>query len=382
MTAHPAAELVFWTSAILIAYGYVGYPLLIYLLGRIRRQATIRKEIWPRVSMLVPAFNEGRVIKAKIHNCLRLEYPKERLELLVASDGSSDGTAALIEEATNAGLIRGVVYPERRGKAAVLNDLVHMASGEIIVFSDAASMLEPGSVQALVSNFADARVGCVSGIYRVAGPRRDGDAGQEGAYWRYETFVRLAEARLGTMLGAHGSLYAIRRELFERLDPGVINDDFLIPATILLRGFLSVYDTRAVAREDAREMAGFSRRIRIMTGNYQQLLLLLRKGGWTKRPLLLFQLLSHKALRLLIPFLIVSMYASNAALLASSGYQATFAVQTMFFVAALAGVSPRTRRLGRAPVAAPYYLCMLNVAALVGFYRTVWRKGAARWKAE
>lgn len=400
------AELAFWASAALILYGYAGYPLLIYVLGRrhVRRagpfgpawtsrvpkdpaygnETTVGLKpdtTYPTVSVLVPAYNEERAIAAKIENCLALDYPRDRLEILVASDGSTDATPRLIGEASDGRLIRGVTFTTRRGKTAVLNDLAGAAAGEILVFSDAASLLDPGSLRALVRPFADPRIGCVSGVYRVIRPAGPSDASQESAYWRYETFVRLAESRLGTMLGAHGSLYGIRRELFEPLDPRIINDDFVIPMTVLLKGFRSVYEATAVAREDGREMAGFSRRVRIMTGNYQQFAVLLRRGGWTKRPWLLFQLLSHKGLRLVSPFLFISAYVGNALLLSSPWYRVAFAAQTAFFLAAMLGASPRLRRVGGAPIAGPHYLCMANMAALVGLHRTVWQGGHVAWKS-
>lgn len=373
---------IFWSCAALIAYGYVGYPLLIHLLARRRGHPTAATPCVPTVSLLVPAYNEEHAIAAKIENCLHLEYPRTRLEILVASDGSSDATPRLIEAASNARQIRGFVFSTRRGKTAVLNDLARAASGDILVFSDATTLLNRDSLRALVSRFGDPRVGCVSGVYRVTRRAGQTDTGQESVYWRYETFIRLAESRLGTMLGAHGSLYGVRRELFEPLDPRIINDDFVIPMQILLKGFDSVYETRAVAREDGREMAGLSRRIRIMTGNYQQLVVLLKRDGWMKRPWLLFQLLSHKVLRLLIPFLMIGAYASNASMLASPWYGITFAGQTAFFLAALVGISPRLRRLGGALIAGPHYLCSLNVAALVGLHRTLWQGGRVTWKAE
>lgn len=368
------AALVFWISAALIAYAYLGYPVLIYLLGRLREQPTIRKEIWPRVSLLVPAHNEGHTIRAKIQNCMQLEYPRNRLEVFIASDGSTDATAQEIDEATKAGLIRGVVFPERRGKAGVINDLVAMASGEILVISDATSMLEPGSLWALVSNFADPRVGCVSGIYRVVIRHRDGKAESEALYWRYETFIRHSESRLGRMLGAHGHIFAIRRALFEPLEVGTRNEDLVLPVAILLKGYRSIYDTRAVAWEDAAEMTGFSRRISLATGNYQQMAVLWKMRGWRRHSFLIFQLLSHKVLRLLSPFLILSAYASSAWLLSSPVYGASFATLTVFFVAALAGINPQLRLRGRALVAAPYYFCMVNAAGLAALHPTVRRK--------
>lgn len=369
-----AALVMWWSSALLLAYGYAGYPLGIWVLGRFRGRPNVRRETLPSMSLIVPAYNEAHAIKPKIDNCLELDYPADRLEILVASDGSTDGTAEIIRDASAAGRIRGVVYAARRGKVAVLNDMVRVASGEILVFSDATSMIEPTSLRALASGFADPRVGCVSGVYRVLRSSGDAQGEQESLYWRYETFVRLAEARLGTMLGAHGSLYAVRRELFEPLDLRVINDDFVIPVTILLKGFDAIYERRAVAWEDAREMAGFARRARIMMGNFQELLAFVRQGGWRARPQVLVQLLSHKGLRVLMPFLMVGLYASSAALLGDPIYRAVFAAQTGFFLAALLGVNPRLRTMGRALIAAPYYICLVNVAALVALYNLTSRR--------
>lgn len=369
------AALVFWLSVLLLAFGYAGYPALIYGLGRRHRQPNQSNEIWPNVSLLVPAYNEARMIRRKIDNCTQLEYPPDRLEILVASDGSTDATADVVEQATKAGEIRGVVYPERRGKAAVINDLVALSSGDIVVLSDATTMLTRGSLRALVSNFADARVGCVSGLYRIVVSGRDGKAKPEALYWRYETLLRQAEARLGRMLGAHGALYAFRRKLFEPLEPWTRNEDFIIPVTILMKGYRSVYDARAIASEDAQEMTGFARRISLQAGNYQQIGLLLKRRGWLRQPLLVFQIVSHKGLRLLTPFLMLAAYASNAWLLASPAYRLLFAAQTLFFTAALVGSSARVRRWARAFVAAPYYFCMVNAAGVIALHRIVWRKG-------
>jgi cellulose synthase/poly-beta-1,6-N-acetylglucosamine synthase-like glycosyltransferase len=376
------AALVFWTSAALVAYAYVGYPLLIYGLGRLRRQPIERRDISATVSLLVPAYNEGRMIKAKIDNCLQLDYPPDRLEIIVASDGSTDATGRVIAEAAKAGRIRGVVFPERRGKAAVLNDLVAMASGDILVLSDATTMVEPGSIRALVSNFADPRVGCVSGLYRLVASHGDSSAGPESLYWRYERFIRESESRLGVMLGAHGALYSMRRALFEPIPPGTRNEDFTLPVGILMRGYRSIYETRAVASEDSSEMTGFRRRVGLAAGNYQQLGPLMRMRGWLRNPFVLFELLSHKILRLLSPFLILAVYFASALLVDFPFYAMAFAAQTVFIVAALLGVrAPLRRRMG-VLIAAPYYFCMVNAAGLIALQRIVRRNGHAAPKLE
>jgi cellulose synthase/poly-beta-1,6-N-acetylglucosamine synthase-like glycosyltransferase len=376
------AALAFWTSAALVAYAYVGYPLLIYVLGRLRRRPTERKDICPTVSLLVPAYNEGRMIRAKIENCLKLDYPRDRLEILVASDGSTDATGRVIAEATKAGRIRGVVFPERRGKAAVLNDLVAMASGEILVLSDATTMVEPGSIRAFVSNFADPRVGCVSGIYRLVASNGDSSAGPESLYWRYERFIRESESRLGAMLGAHGALYSLRRALFEPIPPGTRNEDFTLPIGILMRGYRSIYETRAIASEDSSEMTGFGRRVGLAAGNYQQLGPLVRMRGWLRNPFVLFELLSHKILRLLSPFLMLAAYGASALLFEHPFYATAFAAQTVFIIAALLGVRESLRRRVGVLIAAPYYFCMVNAAGVIALHRVLRRNGRAAPKLE
>lgn len=368
------ALIAFWVSALLFVYGCAGYPLLMCALGRFRGRRYIQADIVPTMSVIVPAYNEAHVIEEKIANCLQLDYPADRLEILIASDGSTDGTDGIILKAAATGKIRGLIFTQRRGKAAVLNELARMASGEIVVFSDASTMIEPGSLRSLARGFADERVGCVSGIYRVVAATPGGrEAAQEGLYWKYETFVRRSEARLGSMLGAHGALYAVRRSLFEPLGPGVINDDFVIPVTILFKGLDVIYAPEAVAVEDAREMSGFARRARIMMGNCQQLMLFARRRRWRVRPQVLVQLLSHKGLRVLMPFLLLAMYAASA-VLPGILYEGVFAGMTGFFGAALLGLSPRLRHVGRVLIAAPYYVCLANVAAIVALYCVTTRR--------
>lgn len=368
-------EIAFWVSAAAVVYIYLGYPLLLGVVGALVRRRTPTAPATPFVSVLVPAYNEAGVIEAKIRNVLAQNYPANRLELAVASDGSTDATAQVARAFDDGARVRLFDFAENRGKISVLNDVVPRLRGEIIAFSDAASMLAPDAIRRLVAAFGDPDVGAVSGVYRVR-RKEDAELGtQEDLYWRYETFLKSREARMGALLGAHGSLYAIRRGLYPFPPAGTINDDFIIPLRVLQRGLRVEYEPGAVAFEEAREMGGFSRRVRVMAGNIQQL----GEIRWLlrpPRPLPLFFFLSHKAGRVAAPALMLMAFAANSALLPRPGYAALFGLQVAFYLLAALGavwsLRPRVLRL-------PYYLCMINAAALVAMFRLLRPGGGVAW---
>src|SRR5437868_9511076 len=191
-----AARLIFWLSAALVAYAYIGYPLLLWMLQFVFRRPVKKAGIEPSVSLLISAYNEAAVIAAKIKNSLVLDYPTDKLEIVVASDGSTDATAQIVRElaaTVGAGRVRLLEFPENRGKVTALNDAVPQLRGEIVVFSDASSMLGADSVRKLVANFADARVGAASGVYLVLNKDASYLGLQEDFYWNYESFLNLQE---------------------------------------------------------------------------------------------------------------------------------------------------------------------------------------------
>ncbi len=239
---------------------------------------------------------------------------------------------------------------------ATLNASVPELRGEIVVFSDAAAMLDPSSVRRLVENFADPAVGAVSGLYKVVKTGQVNIGTSEDFYWKYETFLKVQESQLGSTLGGHGHLHAIRKALYPYPPPGTINDDYVIPVSVLAKGYRAVYEPSAIVYEEAHEMAGFGRRVRIMAGNIQQL----REIKGLLNPLLpltLFFFLSHKAGRLVVPFAMLAALAANLLLLSSPIYLAIFCAQLVFYLlAALGGVwrlRPKTLML-------PFYFCMIN----------------------
>jgi cellulose synthase/poly-beta-1,6-N-acetylglucosamine synthase-like glycosyltransferase len=374
------ARLVFWISAGVVLYAYVGYPILVWILQWLFPRPVRKKPIEPSVSLVVAAYNEARVIERKIGNALELDYPAQRLEIIIASDGSDDATAELARGAAahlEAGdRVRVLAYPVNRGKLAVLNETVPQVRGDIVVFSDASSMLAPDAIRHLVANFADPRVGAASGIYRVRKQEESRLGVQEDFYWQYETFLKRQESRLGVVLGAHGSLYAIRRALYPFPSPGLINDDYIIPLRIIHQGYRVAYELDAVAFEEASEMGGFGRRVRIMTGNFEQLREIVALL-WPPRWLALFVFLSHKAGRLFAPFAMLAGLLANALLIRDTMYFGTACLQGVFYALALIGAAlplrPKALRL-------PHYFCMINLAAFPGLYHAIRGGRRLAWK--
>jgi cellulose synthase/poly-beta-1,6-N-acetylglucosamine synthase-like glycosyltransferase len=368
------SRLIVWTSTAFIVYAYVGYPVLLWMVQFAFRKPIRKAPIEPSVSLLISAYNEARVIAAKVRNSLALDYPAEQLEIVVASDGSTDDTAQIVRDLAQQegqGRVRLMEFPENRGKIVALNDAVPKLRGEIVVFSDASSMLACNSVRELAANFADPRVGAASGVYQVLNADAAKLGRQEDLYWKYETFLKLQEAKLGTLTGAHGSLYAMRKSLYPSPPAGTINDDFVIPTSVLRRGFRIAYEPRAVAHEEAHEMEGFGRRVRIAAGNISQLS---EVGAflWPPRPFLLFCFLSHKAARLLVPVAMVALAISSGLLWRFPFYRWLAVAQIAFYAAALLGAFHLLRwkvlRL-------PYYFCMINASLFVSVYYLLARRG-------
>lgn len=369
------AKTFFWIGVAIPFYAYLGYPLLLAALRSIFHRPVRKRPFEPSVTLIIPAYNEAEHIAGKIRNSRALDYPAEKLEILVACDGSQDGTPVIAESMSGAGL-RVLNFPVNRGKLSTLNDAVRQARGEIVVFSDAPALLYPDSVRQMMMNFADAEVGAVSGRYTVIRADEVGIGKSEDFYWKYETFLKVQESEIDSMLGAHGHLHAIRRDLYPFPAAGTINDDYVIPVSVLAKGYRAVYEPKAVVYEEAREMTGFGRRIRIMAGNVQQLREikgLLRPIRWWP----LFFFLSHKAIRLLVPVGMVAALVSNLFLLASPFYSLLFLLQMIFYVVAAAGALVPLRPKS---LLFPYYFSMINVAVFFGVYHAVTSRRKMAWK--
>ncbi|HUT24175.1 MAG TPA: glycosyltransferase family 2 protein [Sumerlaeia bacterium] len=388
----------FWCSLLVLFFTYFGYPLLLILLAPFWRRspAAATAAIEPAVSIIVPVRDESSHAESKLRNCAQIDYPPEKTEILVIDDGSADDTLERVEAARqevgkNGRRLRVISLGNRLGKAAAVNRGAREAGGEILVFSDADTLVSSASVRSLVAPFADPSVGCVAGRY-VPGGARGRNAGGLGLYWRYENFLRLKESQMGGLLGASGALYAVRKRLYVPLDANLINDDFVVPMNVTAQGYRSVYEPSAEAIEDASQTElEFSRRVRIMAGNCQHLWmfrhLALRPSQWRTA----FLLFCHKFLRVISPFWMAGLAASNAALLAAESspewlrflYRGAFGLQVLFYTLALAGCLTRKRKSPASRlVALPYYFAMIHVAALWGICRFFFRRAQVPWSAQ
>jgi poly-beta-1,6-N-acetyl-D-glucosamine synthase len=379
--ATSGAAVALWGAVAVLAYTYAGYPLLIWAWSRIHPRPLRCDHVEPTVSILLAAYNEERQVAARIQNLLDLDYPRDGLEILVASDGSDDATLARAAAFEGAG-VRVFGLPERRGKPAALNALASRSKGEVLVFTDARQRFEPGTLRKLVASFADADVGGVSGeLMLVADPDRGSIGEAAGLYWHYEKLIRRAESRIDSTVGATGAIYAIRRSLFRPLPEDTLLDDVLVPMRVVAQGRRVVFERAARAYDRAATTATqeFTRKARTLAGIFQ----LFAHHPWVLNPLrnrLFFQTLSHKGLRLLTPLALVAMVVANLLLLTSPFYRVCLAIQLAFYAAALAGHAQRDRR-GRSPVlSVPYLVCVLAWAAVVGFVRFARKRQAVTWE--
>jgi len=373
----------FWLFAFLALYPYLVYPAIIWLVSRrFARQSEPspgNPEPWPEVTILIAAYNEETVIEERVRNALATDYPSDRLEIVIGLDGCSDGTAAIARRFADRG-VRLLDFDERRGKAAVLNAAMNQVEGEIVLLSDANTEIDPRAARRLVRWFQDSRVGAVVGRLVLTEPRYSRNA--DGLYWKYETFLKRCEGRLGALLGANGAIYAIRRELYVAIPPDTIIDDFVIPLLAKLNsGCAIVYDCDAVAREETPVdiSSEFQRRARIGAGGFQSIGFLWRlldpRRGWVA-----FTFFSHKLLRWLCPFFLLGWLASNALLLERAFFRWALGAQLAFYgVSVLAALAPRGVRPPKAIRLMTMFTSM-NAALLVGFFRWLRKRQNAAWK--
>jgi cellulose synthase/poly-beta-1,6-N-acetylglucosamine synthase-like glycosyltransferase len=331
------------------------------------------------VSILVVAYNEADRIGARIENLLELDYPADRLSVVVASDGSTDDT---VRRAGLNGDDRVTVrsFSVRRGKAAVLNLVVPALRSDIVVFADARQHFDPGTLRAMVDNFSDPTVGAVGGQLVLTTQNRPAAAGRGAAfYWRYETFIRSTEARADSTIGATGAIYAIRRRLFQAIPDDTILDDVLIPLQIVRQGYRVLFEPRARAYDSASPTARqeFVRKARTIAGTFQ----LFARERWLLNPRrnrLWFETISHKALRLTVPVFHMALLASACLLAAEWLYLWALVGQGAFYLAALAGYSQRRRR--SVVFTVPCAMCVLIWATVVGFVRFATGQQQVTWE--
>jgi len=374
-------SILFWSSVGLIAYMFIGYPAALALWSAVRPRRWRQEPCEPAISIVISAYNEASSIVTKIRSLLALDYPADRVEILVGSDGSTDGTAEQLLTLTDP-RVRVFIFPTRQGKPAVLNMLVSKARGEIVVLSDVRQKFVPSVLRAFVRSFADPRVGAVSGEVILTTEGGTGVSEGSGFYWRYETFIRSRECIIDSTIAVTGPIYAIRKTLFEPIPADTIVDDVLIPLRIARRGYRVIVDPEARASDSAYANPGqeFTRKVRTLAGNFQ----LFARERWLFNPLrnrLWWQTMSHKALRLLIAPLQIALLISNAALLGTSPlYKITMLAQVIFYVGALTGyVLPRGWKKPFV-VTFPFFFCLLSWATVLAFLRSITGRQPVTWQ--
>lgn len=379
-------KLLFWISAVGLAYIYLGYPVLVWTLARVRPKPRVRDDGQRRVSVVMAAYNEQRRLPEKIASLLASQGADRIEEILVGSDGSTDGTVAAVKSCGDA-RVRVIEFPQRRGKPSVLNDLVPQCHAEIVLFTDARQAVHPQALGRLLSAFADPAVGVVSGeLVFAPDPLATTAARGMDAYWRYEKFIRKSEAAFSSVPGATGALYAMRRDLFRPLPPHVLLDDVAIPMGAVAQGARCVFEEDAIVYDEpsgTTEQESVRKR-RTIAGNLQLATLqpwLLVPG----RNPIWFQFACHKMLRLLSPYLLLAAWFCNVMLHGAALYKVTLAVQGVFYLAALAGWLAQAAGLRAGPAGAALMFVALNATtmaawgdALRGRYRVEWERSIER----
>lgn len=383
-------QIIVWLCLGALFYTFIGYPALVFVLAHLRAQRTrdtanAAKNLsdknynWPTVRFLILAYNEERVIRKKVENTLDLDYPRDRLQIIVASDGSTDQTNAMLS-CYGAHEIKFLPLTPRQGKTTVLNQVIPTLDGEIVVLSDASGLVRPEALKKLIRHFENEKVGCVSGVYSFDTDDDTLRSATEKLYWLYETFLKKYESRVHSTIGAHGALYGFRRNLFKPLHKKTINDDFILPMRILQEGYRVQYEPEAIVVEDESTTLNgeFNRRIRINVGNFQQIYML-RSLCNPRRGIVALQFVSHKVLRLASPFFILTL--PFACLLApGTFYLLLLDLQIAFYLAGVLGVVQEYFGLRIRYLYLPFYFLMGNVSTVFGFVRFVLRKQSILWK--
>lgn len=366
---------VFWFLISIVFYVYIGYPFALALGAYLARKPTRRGNIFPLVSVIISAYNEERLIGKKIENCLSLKYPKNKLEIIIGSDGSTDGTNGIVQSYASKGVLLDY-WPERVGKSAVLNRCVNRAKGEIILFSDADSVLEKDSLRKLVRNFADPSVGCVEGV------RRDMDEKGlllDSLYWKYETMLKKLNSEMRSLIGTTGAIYAIRKSLYKPIDLER-GDDFEIPIRVLLQGYEAVLEPEALAYHPwLPNKDEFRRIIRIVSWMMPSAFILLAEAVKKKKWLLAWQLISHKILRWFIPLFMIITLAVNVCL-KGGFYSLLLWLQVFFYFVAVIGFAcERVKIPILSALKIPYFFCLINLASFIGIIKTVFGRSEMNW---
>jgi cellulose synthase/poly-beta-1,6-N-acetylglucosamine synthase-like glycosyltransferase len=376
-----ATEIVFWLSAAALGYTYAGYPLLLLIMSRLRPREVRRADFTPTVTVIITAYNEERALVAKLENTLALDYPHELLEIIIASDCSTDRTDEIARTFAERG-VRLVRQSQRLGKTATQNLAVAEARGEIILFSDATSLYEPNVLRVMMPSFADPTVGCVAGrlIYVDPADSRIGRGAR--SYWGYETFLKEHESRIFSLIGASGCLYGVRRSAYVPLYPEACSD-FIIATKMVEQNLRAVYEPAAVCTEETNRRSDkeLKMRVRVIAQTFTDL--------WRHRAMMnpfrsgfyAVQLLSHKVMRYAVPFFLIAILTTSGILVRySMPYAIVFVAQLGCYLSALGAWMLERAGVHSGMLALPEYFVLSNLAALIAFYQFLRGKRYAHWE--
>jgi cellulose synthase/poly-beta-1,6-N-acetylglucosamine synthase-like glycosyltransferase len=379
------ATWVFWLSVSFLVYIYGGFALVVAAVGYWRRREVRTAPITPAVSVIIAAYNEEAVIADRLENALALDYPSERLQIIVASDGSTDATDEIVARYASRG-VRLLSLP-RQGKIRALDAAVPHATGEILVFSDANTMCERNALKALTRNFADARVGGVAGhtAYRLQTGSESSSRG-ESLYWDYDTWLKQLESLTGSMVSAHGGLYAVRRALYRPCPDSAVTDDFAISTAVIEQGYRLVFEADAHATEFAVPEAQreFGRRVRLMTRGLRGVAVRHRLLNPFRYGFYAVVLFSHKVARRLAPLALLILAWSSAYLASTAPVYLTAAVgQALFYTLAVLGLALRRTSMGHFKLTyVPFFYCMANAACAAAWIQLLRGQRVELWQPQ
>jgi len=373
--------LIFFTFCLsILIYIFIGYPITLWILSFLFGKEVNKKDICPSVSLVISAYNEESIIRQKIENSLGLDYPKGKLEIIVASE-STDKTNKIVNEYKEKGVIL-YAYEKREGKRATLYRTVPLAKGEIIVFSDANAVYQEDAIKKLVRNFSDPKIGCVSGRLRYVNPKQFAIGKSETSYWEYDFILKSLASRLFSLAGGvNGSILAVRKDLYDPIDR-YRGDDYEISCRVEINGYGVILEPEAISYEKTSENSKqeFQRKVRLATWNLKSTMLLLTEAMQKGRLLTVFLLFSHRFLRYTTPLWVIFLFISNIFLL-DGRLLYFFFLQIIFFSLAFSGfIMEKINHKTNSLFFIPFYFCMVNYAALLALTKNVFGKTEMLWE--
>lgn len=381
------AYTVFWVGVTTVCYTYLGYGVIIHLISKARKGYWVpfgqKDADLPLIALIIAAYNEGTVIGEKIRDTLELDYPEEKLEVFVVTDGSTDDTPEIVKQFPRLTLFHS---PERRGKIHAVNRVMKFVRSPIVVFSDANTQLNTAALKNIVRHYQDEIVGGVAGEKKIrAGSRENASGTGEGLYWKYESFLKRKDSEVYSVVGAAGELFSIRTALYEAPAENMIIEDFYLSLRVAARGYRFIYEPEAYAIESASVSVEeeWKRKVRICAGGFQAMGKLKYLLNPFKHGMLSFQYFSHRVLRwTLAPLFLPLVLMANIPLAVKGGpfYQMLLALQLTFYLVAVAGYFLRARKISIPGFFVPFYFCVMNLSVYAGFSRFIRGRQSVLWE--